>query len=69
MPLRADAFRIGISISDVVERDGDLLGDGVNVAARLQELAAPGSICVSRNVQEAVANRISLPFVDLGERR
>ncbi len=62
-------FRIGISISDVVERDGDLLGDGVNVAARLQELAAPGSICVSRNVQEAVANRISLPFVDLGERR
>ncbi len=68
-PSRQMHFRIGISISDVVERDGDLLGDGVNVAARLQELAAPGSICVSRNVQEAVANRISLPFVDLGERR
>lgn len=61
-------FRIGISIGDVVERDGDLLGDGVNVAARLQSLAEPGSICVSRNVQEAVANKISLPFVDLGHR-
>ncbi len=68
-PARQMHFRIGISISDVVERDGDLLGDGVNVAARLQELAAPGSICVSRNVREAVANKISLPFVDLGQRK
>ncbi len=68
-PERQMHFRIGISISDVVERDGDLLGDGVNVAARLQELAAPGSICVSRNVREAVANKISLPFVDLGQRK
>lgn len=61
-------FRIGISIGDVVERDGDLLGDGVNVAARLQTLADPGSICVSRNVQEAVSNKISVPFRDLGNR-
>jgi class 3 adenylate cyclase len=61
-------FRIGISIGDVVERDGDLLGDGVNVAARLQTLAEPGSICVSRNVQEAVSNKISVPFRDLGHR-
>lgn len=61
-------FRIGISIGDVVERDGDLLGDGVNVAARLQALAEPGSICVSRNVQESVSNKISVPFRDMGHR-
>lgn len=61
-------FRIGISIGDVVERDGDLLGDGVNIAARLQSLAEPGSICVSRNVHEAVTNKISVPFRDLGSR-
>jgi class 3 adenylate cyclase len=61
-------FRIGISIGDVVERDGDLLGDGVNIAARLQALADPGSICVSRHVHEAVMNKISVPFRDLGNR-
>ncbi|MGL4242377.1 MAG: adenylate/guanylate cyclase domain-containing protein, partial [Beijerinckiaceae bacterium] len=67
-PNRQMHFRIGISIGDVVERNGDLLGDGVNVAARLQTLAEPGSICVARNVQEAVANKISVPFRDLGHR-
>ena len=61
-------FRIGISIGDVVDRDGDLLGDGVNIAARLQGLAEPGSICVSRNVHEAVMNKVSVPFRDLGNR-
>jgi class 3 adenylate cyclase len=61
-------FRIGISIGDVVERDGDLLGDGVNIAARLQALAEPGSICVSRHVHEAVMNKVSVPFRDLGNR-
>jgi class 3 adenylate cyclase len=60
-------FRIGISIGDVVERGGDLLGDGVNIAARLEGLAEPGGICVSRSVYEAVANKISLPFRDLGQ--
>lgn len=67
-PQRQMHFRIGITIGDVVERDGDLLGDGVNIAARLESLAERGSICVSRNVHEAVANKISLPFRDLGER-
>lgn len=61
-------FRIGISIGDVVERDGDLLGDVVNIAARLQSLAEPGSICVSRSVQEAVANKTSMPSLDMGHR-
>lgn len=67
-PNRQMHFRIGISIGDVVERDGDLLGDGVNIAARLQSLADPGSICVARNVHEAVQNKIALPFIDLGQR-
>jgi class 3 adenylate cyclase len=67
-PNRQMHFRIGISIGDVVERDGDLLGDGVNVAARLQSLAEPGSICVARNVQEAVSNKVSVHFRDLGHR-
>lgn len=61
-------FRIGISIGDVVERDGDLLGDVVNIAARLQALAEPGSICISRSVQEAVANKTSMPSLDMGHR-
>jgi class 3 adenylate cyclase len=63
---RQMVFRIGISIGDVVERDGDLLGDGVNVAARLQALAKPGGICVARSVYEQVANKLSLTFADVG---
>lgn len=59
-------FRIGITIGDVVEREGDLLGDAVNVAARLQGLAAPGGIWVSRTVHEQVAGKMSLHFRDLG---
>lgn len=60
-------FRIGITIGDVVEReDGDLLGDGVNIAARLEGVAPPGGICVSRAVHEAVASKIALRFADVG---
>ncbi len=59
-------FRIGISLGDVVERDGDLLGDGVNIAARLQGIALPGGICVSRAVQEQVVNKVSILFRDIG---
>ncbi len=60
-------FRIGITIGDVVERGTDLLGDGVNVAARLQTLAGPGGICVSSWVREAVANKLGVKFADLGD--
>src|SRR5690606_18420181 len=67
-PARRLQFRIGISIGDVVERDGDMLGDGVNIAARLESLAEPGGICVSRSVHETVANKISVPFRDIGAR-
>src|SRR5260370_19701581 len=60
-------FRIGITIGDVVERDGDLLGDGVNIASRLSGLAEPGGLCVARTVHEQVANKLSVAFVDIGE--
>jgi adenylate cyclase len=61
-------FRIGITIGDVVERDGDLLGDGVNIAARLEGLAQPGGLCVSRAVYEQVSNKLSVEFVDIGHK-
>ena len=65
-PSRQMLFRIGITIGDVVEREGDLLGDGVNIAARLEGLAEPGGICVSHSVFEQVANKLSVPFRDIG---
>ncbi len=64
---RQMSFRIGITIGDVVERDSDLLGDGVNIASRLSGLAEPGGLCVARTVYEQVANKLSVAFVDIGE--
>jgi len=62
-------FRIGVHLGDVLEKaDGTVYGDGVNVAARLQGLAAPGGIAVSDVVQGAVRNRLAATFVDMGER-
>jgi class 3 adenylate cyclase len=69
LPGRRVQFRIGITIGDVVERGTDLLGDGVNIAARLESLAEPGGICVSRSVHEAVVNKVSVPFRDIGPRQ
>ena len=66
-PSRQMHFRIGITIGDVVERDGDLLGDGVNIAARLEGLAQPGGLCISSSVYEQVANKLSVQFADIGE--
>ena len=61
-------FRVGINLGDVIaEADGDLYGDGINVAARLQGLAAPGGICVSRKVFEEVRDRLPLEHEYLGE--
>jgi class 3 adenylate cyclase len=65
-PSRQMSFRIGITIGDVVERNGDLLGDGVNIAARLEGLAEVGGICVSRAVHEQVVNKLSVHFADIG---
>jgi adenylate cyclase len=62
-------FRIGVHLGDVMEKpDGTVYGDGVNIAARLEGLAAPGSIAVSDVVQGAVRNRLAVTFADLGER-
>jgi adenylate cyclase len=60
-------FRMGINVGDVVVEDGDIFGDGVNVAARLEGLAEAGGICVSARVQEDVAGRLDLVFDDIGE--
>src|SRR6516162_9926616 len=62
-------FRIGLNVGDVVAEDGDIFGDGVNVAARLEGLAEPGGICVSARVQEDVAGRLDLAFEDMGEQQ
>jgi class 3 adenylate cyclase len=66
-PERQMHFRIGISVGDVIEQGTDLLGDGVNIAARLEGLATPGGICVSRSVFEQVSNKAQISFADLGE--
>jgi adenylate cyclase len=62
-------FRVGLNVGDVVVEDGDIFGDGVNVAARLEALAAPGGICVSARAQEDAAGRLDLSFEDMGEKR
>jgi adenylate cyclase len=63
------AFRIGINVGDIIVEDGDILGDGVNVAARLEGLAEPGGICIARNVWNQVKAKLALPFEPMGEHR
>jgi adenylate cyclase len=60
-------FRIGINLGDVIVEEGDIHGDGVNVAARLEALAEPGGICVSRVVRDQVRDKLDLTLDDLGE--
>ena len=62
-------FRIGINQGDVVFDDTRVYGDGVNVAARLENLAEPGGICISRKVYEDISGKMQLAFVDLGEQQ
>src|SRR5271167_212592 len=60
-------FRVGIHLGDVVEEsDGDLMGDGVNIAARLEGIAAPGAICLSEDAYWQVKGRLDLAVTDLG---
>ncbi len=65
---RRMVFRIGINLGDVIVEDGDLLGDGVNVASRLQEIAAPGGICISGALRDQIDNKLAFPITRLGER-
>ena len=60
-------LRIGINMGDVVEQDNDLLGDGVNIAARLEGLAEPGGICLSRAARDQVRDRLDVTLEDMGE--
>lgn len=63
---RQMAFRMGLTIGDVVDQDGDLLGDGVNIAARLEALAPPGGICISKAMYDAVSSKLSVTYIDMG---
>jgi adenylate cyclase len=60
-------FRVGINVGDIISDDNDIYGDGVNVAARLEALAEPGGICVSRNIHDQVRDKLSFSFEDIGE--
>jgi len=62
-------FRIGINLGDIMIDENDIFGDGVNVAARLEALAEPGGICVSRVVRDQVRDKLAIPFEDMGEQQ
>src|SRR5712672_282071 len=60
-------LRIGINLGDVIVEEHDIFGDGVNVAARLEVLAEPGGICISRTVRDQIRDKLPYPFEDRGE--
>ena len=60
-------FRVGINLGDVIAEEDDIYGDGVNVAARLEALAEPGGICISRTVRDQIRDKLPYPFEDKGE--
>src|SRR6266849_8421687 len=63
------AMRIGINFGDIIVEEGDIFGDGVNIAARLEGLAEPGGICVSARAQEDAAGRLDVAFEDMGDQQ
>jgi adenylate cyclase len=60
-------FRIGINVGDIISDDGDIYGDGVNIAARLETLASPGAICLSDNTYQQIKGKLTLDVDDMGE--
>src|SRR5712691_505210 len=60
-------FRIGVNLGDVIIDEDDIYGDGVNIAARLEALAEPGGICISRVVRDQIRDKLPYPFEDRGE--
>ena len=66
VPDRRVALRVGINLDDIIVGDDDVFGDGVNIAARLEAFAEPGSIYVSEVVRDRVAGKVDFDFVDLG---
>jgi len=63
------SFRMGINLGDVIVEPDDIFGDGVNIAARLEALAEPGGICISRTVHDHIGERLPYSFEDIGEQR
>src|SRR5207249_4215241 len=59
-------FRIGVHVGDIIVQGGNLFGDAVNIAARLEALAEPGGICVSGTVQDQIGTKLPVEFIDLG---
>jgi len=68
-PDRRIEFRMGINVGDIIRDGRDIYGDGVNIAARLEALAKPGGICVSRVVRDQVRDKLDFGFEDLGEQQ
>src|SRR6266702_2588370 len=66
-PERRMEFRIGVNLGDVMVEGDQIYGDGVNVAARLENLAQPGGICISGTVYEQVRDKLALPYEDRGQ--
>jgi len=64
---RKMAFRIGVNLGDVIEEEGRIYGDGVNIAARVESLAEPGGICISGRAYDQVENKLGLNYEDRGE--
>jgi adenylate cyclase len=62
-------FRMGVNLGDIVVDDEDIYGDGVNISARIEALAEPGSVCVSGNIHEQVHKKLDIVFLDMGEKR
>jgi class 3 adenylate cyclase/TolB-like protein len=62
-------FRIGVNVGDIISEAGDIFGDGVNVAARLESLCEPGGLCISRAVRDQVRDKLPVNFDDLGEQQ
>ena len=60
-------FRIGINVGDVIIEHGDIFGDGVNIAARLEAICEPGGLCISRTANDQIMDKLPLPFIDRGE--
>src|ERR1700738_2848351 len=60
-------FRVGVNLGDIIVEEHDIFGDGVNVAARLEALAEPGGICISRVVRDQVRDKFPYPFEDMGD--
>jgi adenylate cyclase len=62
-------FRIGINVGDIIIDDGDIYGDGVNIAARVETLATPGSICLSDHAYQQIKGKLALDVRDMGEQQ